>query len=165
MFKRLTIFTLAGLILVFAQATPTFAQGTGSYWSIGGGWWNMSDFEGYTDAEDNFIPMENSGTYISIARVADSYLIEFDWSYEDPEFICMVGDYLYPLSGGGGSMGSFYVGFGYTNFTGSTDGLKDSNGFNVLLGFGAGGSFSGTARYDFIGDDQDLLTVGASYVF
>jgi len=154
MVKRFAIISLAAMIVSAWLAVPSAAQEES--WSFGGGYWSLPNVEG-ADVDTN-------GIYASAAISTMSYRLELDYAIGDPGFLALAADYLYPLDGGAGYFGgSGFIGLGYTYF--SADDLDNESGFNVIAGAAVGESFQGSIRYDFLGSDQELFTIGLSYSF
>jgi hypothetical protein len=154
MVKRYAILLLAGTIVYAWLALPSAAQEES--WSFGGGWWSLPNV-GDSD-------VDTSGMYASAAIDTLSYRLELDYAIGEPNFLALAADYLYPLNAGAGYFGgSGFVGLGYTYF--SADDLENESGFNVIGGAAVGESLRGTIRYDFLGSDEELFTIGLSYSF
>lgn len=154
MFKRYSILFLVAFIAIATHALPAAAQGES--WSVGGGYWTLPN------VDDGIV--DTNGMYASVAMRSMDYMLELDYSIEDPGFLALAADYLYPLNRQGTYFGgSGYIGLGYTYF--SADELENESGFNVIAGAEFGDSLFGTIRYDFLGSDQELFTIGVSYSF
>jgi hypothetical protein len=154
MLKRFSVLTIAGMILIFSLAFPASAENEN--WAVGAGYWNLPNLS----VED----VGSSGIFASVQMKSSNYLVEFDYSLQDPTFYALAGDYLYPISGEEtGFGGSGYIGAGYTYF--SCDDLSNESGFNILAGADFGNSLFGSVRYDMLGSDSELLTIGITYSF
>jgi hypothetical protein len=102
--------------------------------------------------------------YACVVMRSMSYMLELDYAIDDPGFLALAADYLYPLNQQGMYFGGTgYIGLGYTYF--SADELDNESGFNAIVGAALGESLFGTIRYDFLGSDEELLTIGVSYSF
>ena len=151
MFKRCGVVLITGIALTFFLSIPASAQ---QEITIGGGWWSMPDVESVSD----------SGLYASLIMGSETYQLELDYGVDDLNFMALAADYLYSLSGSGYEMGSSaYIGVGYTYF--SSDDLDNANGLNVMLAADLGEAIGGQVRYDFLGGDQDMFTIGITYQF
>ncbi len=154
MAKRLTILILAGLITFAGLSLPAAAQQEG--WSIGGGYWTLPN------VEDGVV--DTSGIFACAVMRSPEYMLEVDYANDDPGFLALAADYLYPLGPQGNYFGgSGAIGIGYTYF--SADDLENESGVNVIGVAEVGNSLFGTIRYDFLGSDQELLTIGITYSF
>ncbi len=153
MFNRTITITCVSLLLFGSLALPVSAQGES--WSVGGGYWSLPGVSGTKDT---------SGFYASAIIRSAVYLMEIDYAIDDPGFLALSADYLYPLDMGGSYTGGVgYLGAGYTYF--SCDDLSNESGFNAMLGADFGQSLFGTIRYAFLGSDQELITIGVTYTF
>ena len=136
-------------------SVPAFAQEQ-QQWSIGGGYWTLPD----VDTNDGAI--DTSGMYASVTMRSINYLLELDYSLDDPSFYALAADYIYPLSQDQNYFGGqAFIGIGWTYF--SADDLENESGFNLLLGASFSDALSGTIRYDYLGSDQEMMTIGVSY--
>lgn len=145
--------TIIAVLFCGTLASPALAQ-TES-WSVGGGYFTLPNFDG--DADD-------SGMYACAVMRSSQYMLEIDYSIDSPGFLILAADYLYPLSEGDSYFGgSAYIGAGYTYF--SADDIDNVSGFNALIGADLGNGLMGTVRYDFLGSDQELFTIGITYSF
>ncbi|HEX9746300.1 MAG TPA: hypothetical protein VGB30_12815 [bacterium] len=161
MFKRFSMLTIAAIIAFGISGLPAYAQYGGNpmdmgTFSLGGGWWSMPD------AGDG---IDNSGLYVAGQYRAEQYMLEFDISMADTQFYALAADYLYSLAEGGYSMasGAVYIGAGYTYF--SSDDLDNESGLNAILAAEVGDQLFGSIRYDWLGGDQDMFTLGITYSF
>jgi len=147
-----------GLVLFGIMGTPAWAQGMTENFAFGGGYWSMPGVD--TSAGT----IDDSGFFASVTMVSTNYYMEFDYSFEDPEFYALAADYIYPLDQSSGMFGgSMFLGVGYTYF--SSDVLENESGLNLLAGTSLGDMLTGTVRYDYLGSDQELLTFGVTYTF
>jgi hypothetical protein len=154
MLKRFSILALAALVPALGLALPAAAQQES--WSVGGGYWTLPNVsvEG----------VDSNGMYACVVMRSMSYMLELDYAIDDPGFLALAADYLYPLNQQGMYFGGTgYIGLGYTYF--SADELDNESGFNAIVGAALGESLFGTIRYDFLGSDEELLTIGVSYSF
>jgi len=154
MLKRILTLTLVAIIISIGLALPAAAQGES--WSVGGGYWTLpnvdSEFTG------------TNGMYACVVMRSMTYMLELDYAIDDPGFLALAADYLYPLNQAGTYFGGAgYIGLGYTYF--SADELDNESGINAVVGAGLGDSLFGTIRYDFLGSDQELFTIGVTYSF
>lgn len=156
--KKILLIATAGLVLFGLIGTPVSAQGMTESYSIGGGYWSMPNLDTDSGAIDS------SGYYASISMLSSNYYMEFDYSFEDPEFFCLAADYIYPIDQSAGMFGgSTFLGGGYTYF--SSDDIGNESGLNILAGASLSQGLMGVIRYDFLGSDQELLTFGVTYSF
>ena len=156
--KRLLLIATAGLALFILMGTPVSAQGMTENFAFGGGYWTMPNLETDSGAIDS------SGYYASISMISDTYYMEFDYSFEDPEFYCLAASYIYPIDQSAGMFGgSTFLGGGYTYF--SSDTLESESGLNIIAGANLSQGLMGIIRYDFLASDQELLTFGVTYTF
>ena len=145
---------VVALAVFLSAASPANAQG--QQWSLGGGYWTLPNVDSDTIA--------TSGMYAAARMLSYEYMLEFDYSIDDPSFYALVADYLYPLNEMGTLVGgNGYIGVGYTYL--SSDELENQNGMNILACASLGDALFASVRYDFLGDDQELFTIGATYSF
>lgn len=144
------------LIVILFTALPASAQTEA--WAVGGGYWTMPN------VDDSGGTIDTAGMFVSVNMRSMNYMIELDYSLDDPGFMGIAADYLYPLSQEQNYFGgSAFVGAGYTYF--SADDLENESGFNLLVGTSFSENFLGTIRYDFLGSDQEIIVFGISYSF
>jgi len=155
MINRYILFTLLGILITACFALPANAQT--ETWSVGGGYWTMPNLEGES--------VDSSGFYGAAVMRSMQYMLELDYAIDDPGFLVLAADYLYPLSSGatGSFGGNGYIGAGYTYF--SADDLENESGFNIIAAAELGNSLFGSIRYDFLGNDQEMITFSVTYSF
>lgn len=145
------------MIILMCFTGPVSAQEQ-EQWSIGGGYWTIPD------VDTNEGALDTSGMFASVAMRSINYFIELDYSLQDPSFYVLAADYIYPLSQDQNYFGGqAFLGFGWTYF--SADDLENESGFNLLLSTTFSDALNGTIRYDFLGSDQEMMTIGVSYSF
>ncbi len=156
MIKRYSIIVLAGMALFMFLTVPASAQQQS--WAFGGGYWSLPNVDSHEGAIDT------SGFYASGVMRSVNYILEFDYSIGDTKFYALAADYIYPLGASDNYFGTnSFIGAGYTYF--SADELENESGLNVMLGANFGDALTGSARYDWLGSDQELLTFGVTYSF
>ena len=154
MLKRLSMLTLAAVIISSGLALPAAAQGES--WSVGGGYWTLPNVDSSIS--------DTNGMYACVVMRSMTYMLELDYAIDDPGFLALAADYIYPLNQQGTYFGGAgYIGLGYTYF--SADELDNESGINAVVGAGLGENLFGTIRYDFLGSDQELFTIGVTYSF
>lgn len=144
-------------VFVISGALPSYAaeKTTGDIWGFGGGYWMMPNLD-----EDE-VKVPTSGAYTCVQVMSENYIIEIDYALDEPNSLAIAIDYLYAF-GGQGSKGGPFIGLGYTYFTAKE--LDNKSSFNVMLGSTFGDSILGIARYDILGSNQELLTIGLTYL-
>lgn len=155
MIKRNAILLISAFILAGMLATPASAQtGLGETIAVGGGWWSMPNVGG---------GVSDSGLFAALSFRAMEYYLEIDYAIDDPNLLAISADYTYPLTSAGFQGGAnAWIGAGYTYLTG--DGLESEHGFNVMAGTELTDIIWGTARYDFLGSDQEMFTLSIQYI-
>jgi hypothetical protein len=155
MLKRCILISILTALVIGAFVQPASAQGES--WSVGGGYFTLPN----VDTQDGTI--KSSGMYACAQMRSPTYVMEVDYGIDDPGFLVVAADYLYPLSASESYGGSSFLGAGYTYF--SSDTLDNQQGFNVMAGMEFGTGLQGSIRYDFLGGDQEMVTVGITYMF
>jgi hypothetical protein len=155
MLKRCILISILMILVLCAFVHPASAQGES--WSLGGGYFTLPN----VDTQDGTI--KSSGIYACAQMRSPTYVLEADYGIDDPGFLVIAADYLYPLSAGESYGGKSFVGAGYTYF--SSDTLDNEQGMNLIAGMEFGSGLQGSLRYDFLGGDQEMITVGITYVF
>jgi hypothetical protein len=158
MLKRY-IFIVFSIFLL--MASPSFARSSSSSgsesWTVGGGYWTMPN------VDDDEGKLDTSGFYGSLAMKSTNYMIEGDYALTGSKFICISADYIYPLGQDTAGLSNTFIGAGYTYFAG--DDFDNAKGFNAVAGASFGNSMAGQIRYDFLGNSQEMFTLGVTYAF
>ena len=157
--KRYLVLAVICATVFAGGALPAFAQ---DWTSVGGGYWTLPNYAGKEGEEE--VAVGTEGIFASLAAYSNQAYFEIDYAIEEPNFFALAFDYLYPMgkeTRRGGE--SAYLGMGYTYFY--CKDVGNESGINVMIAADMGDELFAALRYDFLGSDKELFTVGLTYKF